>query len=380
VHLARLEVSDLRCHVHAAIDLPAGPTMVVGANGVGKTSLVEAVGYLATGASHRVASDGPLVRRGATSAVIDGLVTADVAGNPDQTRLVIEILPGRVNRARRNGSAVRPRDLIGVLRTVLFSPDDCTLVTGEPSARRRFLDDLTRQLLPRQAALLTEYERIVRQRTALLRAIAAGGAADAEEQLPVWDDALVTVGTEVTVQRHALTARLTGPVARWYGTLAGGEGPAIAYLSAVLKEESAAAGDPAAVATAMRGALRRLRQAERVRGACLTGPHRDDVTVTLGGLPARGHASQGEGWSIALALRLAALDLLRDADDSRGDPVLLLDDVFSALDGSRRARLADALTGVEQVLITTAAAEDVPASLRQATRTLTRHGDTAAVA
>jgi len=365
MHLTRLDVNDLRCHIALGVDLTPGPITLIGDNGVGKTSVIEAIGYLASGASHRVATDAPLIRTGCDRAVVEGHVSAAGAVN----RLAIEIMPGRSNRARLNGGPVRPRELIGRLRTVLFSPEDCALITGEPGGRRRFLDDLLRQHRPRQAAVQAEYERTVRQRSALLKQCAQGRGSHLAEELAIWDEALIQRGSDLTVQRWRCAADLGPLVDQAYAELADDTSVQLTYVSAALGEH-ADAGDHAEVASGLRNALNRLRAAEIARGSCLVGPHRDDLRVDLGGLPARGHASQGEVWSLSLALRLGARQLLAEIDDGRGEPVLLCDDVFSALDNRRRTRVSDILLTAEQVIVTGASADDVPAALRGSIRRL----------
>lgn len=366
MHLTRFEANDLRCHGRLTLDLTPGPTTLIGDNGVGKTSVIEAIGYLASGASHRVATDAPLIRIGCDRAIVEGHVWAAGAVN----RVAIEIVPGRVNRARLNGGPVRPRELLGRLRTVLFSPEDCGLVTGEPGGRRRFLDDLLRQHRPRQAGVQAEYERTVRQRSALLKQLAQGRSSHVAEELSVWDEALIQRGSELTVQRWRCVADLGPMVDRAYAEMADHGTVQLTYMSAACGEP-VAAGDHVQVAAALRAALARLRPAEIARGVCLVGPHRDDLRLDLGGLPARGHASQGEVWSLALALRLGARQLLAEMDDGRGEPVLLCDDVFSALDNRRRMRVSEILLTAEQVIVTGASADDVPPALRESIRTFT---------
>jgi len=364
MHLSRLGLNDFRSYAELDLALEAGVAVLLGPNGRGKTNLVEAVGYLATLDSHRVATDAALVRAGADRAVVRGRV--EQAGR--STVIEVEITPGRANRARVNGAPQpRPREVLGLLRTVLFAPEDLALVKGEPAARRRFLDDLLVARTPRLAGVRADYERVLRQRTTLLRSAAATRRGKVAGELPtldVWDEHLVVLGAELVAARLALLAELRDPVAAAYEVLAGQPGSAaLAYQSSLVAD-----GDPplvegadrASLATTMRERLAVVRAAELDRGVSLVGPHRDELVLSLGGLPARGYASHGESWSLALALRLASYDLL--AGDG-AEPVLLLDDVFAELDTGRRGRLAERVAGAEQVLVTAAVAEDVPVAL-----------------
>jgi DNA replication and repair protein RecF len=403
VYLARLAVTDFRSYAAADLKLEPGVSTMIGPNGQGKTNLVEAVAYVATLGSHRVATDAPLVRRGAQRAVLRAQVTS-----PGRDTLVeIEVNPGRANRARLNKVPVaRPRQVLGVLRTVLFAPEDLALVKGDPDQRRRFLDDLLAASAPRYAAVRSDYERVVRQRTALLKSLrgrrgdvgrpgTAAGAADsggqaagsAPRMLEVWDEHLATLGAELLAGRVKLTAALRPLVSRAYAAVSGdsadtavayrqslgtpalrrhavaqysGDAPADAGWAARVDEPPA---DRDVLAGTLRDALVKARAEELERGVCLVGPHRDDLELRIGDLPTRGYASQGESWSMALSLRLAAYELLRGTGD---DPVLLLDDVFAELDDGRRHRLAELVAAAEQVIVTAAVAADVPGVLRGA--------------
>jgi DNA replication and repair protein RecF len=432
VHLTRLALTDFRSYAGAELILEPGVSTLLGPNGEGKTNLVEAAAYVSTLGSHRVATDAPLVRTGAERAILRAAITSG-----DRDSLVeIEINPGRANRARLNRAPVsRPRQVLGVLRTVLFAPEDLAMVKGDPDQRRRFLDDLLVASVPRYAAVRADYERVLRQRTALLkslrghpgraaragarayaraggpreaghdgaaragpgqdgvgqdgpgqdgaaRARPAGGkgraalADPAARTLDVWDEHLATAGAELLAARIALTASLRPLVAQSYSAVAGGAsveagisyrqslrtlGPGPSGRAAAEPPEPAA--DAARLADGLREAMAMVRGEELERGVCLVGPHRDDLELRIGGLPARGYASHGESWSMALALRLAAFEALRDGGD---DPVLLLDDVFAELDLGRRERLAGLVAGAEQVLVTAAVPADVPAALHGA--------------
>ncbi|MCW3813823.1 DNA replication/repair protein RecF [Micromonospora sp. DR5-3] len=362
MYVRRLELVDFRSYERVGVDLEPGPNVLIGANGVGKTNLVEALGYVATLDSHRVATDAPLVRMGASSAVI----RCAVVHERRELLVELEIVPGKANRARLGRSpARRARDVLGALRLVLFAPEDLELVRGDPAERRRYLDDLLVTRQPRYAGVRADYERVVKQRNALLRtaylARKTGGSRGGDlSTLAVWDTHLAHHGAELLAARLELVAALAPHVAKAYDAVAAGRGAAgIAYRPSVELTEPTT--DRTALAEALRVALTENRSAEIERGTTLVGPHRDDLALTLGPLPAKGYASHGESWSYALALRLAGYDLLR-ADGI--EPVLVLDDVFAELDAGRRERLAELVGGASQLLVTCAVDEDVPAALR----------------
>lgn len=368
MHLSRLSLTDYRNYAAADVALEPGATTFLGANGQGKTNLLEAAAYLATFGSHRVATDAPLIRQGAVQAIVRGVVAS--AGR--DSLLELEINPGRANRVRVNRAPARPRDALGILRCVLFAPEDITMVKGDPDQRRRYLDDLLVSMRPRYAGVRADYERVLRQRTALLKSAKARGAVPAEA-LQVWDDHLVSAGATLTAGRLRLVAAIRPFLAASYSAVSGTERDSdLRYRMSAASSADGPAGspaqqeaadpdpDPEKLALALRDALAARRRAELERGVCLVGPHRDDLELRIGGLPARGYASHGESWSLALALRLAGYQLLRGEGE---DPVLMLDDVFAELDAGRRDRLAAVVASAEQVLVTAAVAEDVPASL-----------------
>ncbi|HJT02711.1 MAG TPA: DNA replication/repair protein RecF, partial [Pseudonocardiaceae bacterium] len=343
-------------------------SVLIGANGEGKTNLLEALGYLATLGSHRVATDAPLVRHRAARAIVRSAVVH--AGR--ELTVELEITPGRPNRARINRSPVpRLRDVLGVLRTVLFAPEDLALVRGDPAQRRRFLDDLLVLRAPRLGGVQADYDKVLRQRVALLKSAGAarrsgGGSADLRT-LDVWDGHLARHGAELLGARLDLVVELAPYVDTAYCAVAPESAAArLEYRSSLGAEvhsevHETGRADVEALEVAMLAELARVRSTELERGVCLVGPHRDDLELGLGQLPAKGYASHGESWSFALALRLASYQLLRS---SGAEPVLLLDDVFAELDTQRRARLAEVATTAEQVLITAAVPADVPAQLR----------------
>jgi DNA replication and repair protein RecF len=359
MYLAHLSLTDFRSYADVDLTLDPGVTALVGPNGQGKTNLIEAVGYLATLGSHRVAADAPLVRFGAARAVVRGSVVRD--NRP--TLIEVEITPSGRNRARVNKSSVtKPRDVLGLLRTVLFAPEDLELVKGDPSARRRFLDDLLVARTPRLAGVRADYDRVLKQRNALLKTAGLArrsGGADLRT-LDVWDSHLSTVGAALLAARLELVEQLRPLVDKAYAAVARGSVPiGLDYVTS-LGPQALAAPDRDVLAAILQEALSASRSDELDRGITLVGPHRDELALKLNELPARGYASHGESWSLALALRLASYDLLC-ADG--GEPVLILDDVFAELDVDRRERLAEIASRAEQVLITAAVAADVPAEL-----------------
>ncbi|MFE6842086.1 DNA replication/repair protein RecF [Streptomyces sp. NPDC057686] len=367
MHVSHLSLADFRSYARAEVPLDPGVTAFVGPNGQGKTNLVEAIGYLATLGSHRVSSDAPLVRMGADRAVIRAAVT-----HGERQQLVeLELNPGRANRARINRSSqVRPRDVLGIVRTVLFAPEDLALVKGDPGERRRFLDELVTARSPRMAAVRSDYERVLKQRNTLLKSAAMarrhGGRSMDLSTLDVWDQHLARTGAELLAQRLDLIATLLPLADKAYEQLAPGGGPlGLAYKSSAGGEPGEAvdggtARTREALYEVLLAALAEVRKQEIERGVTLVGPHRDDVLLRLGDLPAKGYASHGESWSYALALRLASYELLRSEG---AEPVLILDDVFAELDARRRERLAELVAPGEQVLVTAAVDDDVPGAL-----------------
>lgn len=367
--VAHLQLSDFRNYADAEVQLVAGPNLFVGSNGQGKTNLVEAIGYLSTLGSHRVSSDQALIRAGRDSAIIRARL------EHGERNVLVEVQLNRTgaNRAQVNRVATKPRELPRYAASVLFAPEDLALVRGDPGGRRRYLDQLLVQLAPRLAGVLADYDRVLKQRTTLLKSVRAARVAESQlATLEVWDERLADLGSQIVVERSALVDRIRPHVAEAYRRIAGDDHRAdLATRLSILGEAGdddeeageTAALDPAEVRAAFTAAIARVRRAELDRGLTLIGPHRDDLVLTLNGLPARGYASHGESWSFALALKLAAAAALR-ADSPLGDPVVILDDVFAELDESRRGRLADAIGDYEQVLITAAVLGDVPDALR----------------
>ncbi|MBV8790271.1 MAG: DNA replication/repair protein RecF [Mycobacterium sp.] len=360
MYVRHLGLRDFRSWALADLELQPGRTVFVGPNGFGKTNLVEALWYSTTLGSHRVGTDAPLVRSGASRAVVSTIVVNDGR----ECAIDLEIAAGRANKARLNRSPVRStREIVGVLHAVLFAPEDLALVRGDPAERRRYLDDLATQRRPTIAAVRADYEKVLRQRTALLKSASGHryrsdpGALDT---LDVWDSRLAEHGAQLMAARIDLVNELAPEVEKAYQLLAPGSRPAsVAYRPSLGADAVAGAGgsDREFLEAALLAALSERRAAELERGMCLVGPHRDDLELWLGDQPAKGFASHGESWSFAVALRLAAYELLR-ADGS--EPVLLLDDVFAELDAARRRALAAVAESAEQVLVTAAVVEDIP--------------------
>jgi DNA replication and repair protein RecF len=356
VHITRLALTDFRCYASADLSLAPGVSTFMGSNGQGKTNLLEAAAYVATLGSHRVASDAPLIRRGAPRAILRAAMTSQAR----DSLVEIEVNPGRANRVRLNRVPMpRPREVLGTLRCVLFAPEDLTMVKGDPDQRRRYLDDLLVATAPRYAGTRADYERVLRQRTALLKSARARGGGT-PSALDAWDDQLVRMGAELTAGRLELVTSIRPLVAKAYAAVSGEDGAVgMTYRQPFGGKDEPAAG-LAQLQEGLRQALSAARMAELDRGVCLVGPHRDELELRIGELPTRGYASHGESWSMALALRLAAYELLRSDGE---DPVLMLDDVFAELDTGRRERLATLVGDAEQVLVTAAVTADVPAGL-----------------
>jgi DNA replication and repair protein RecF len=380
VYVRHLQLGSFRNWEHVDLALRPGPTVFVGRNGEGKTNLVEAVGYLATMSSHRVSGDAPLVRHGAGQAV----VRAAVRRGERELLVEIEINPGRANRVRVNRAPLaRPRELLGLVKTVLFAPEDLALVRGDPTERRRFLDELLVSRTPRLAGVRSDYDRVLKQRNALLKTarLARGRAI---ETLDVWDGHLADLGGQLIAARLRLVADLAPHLAAAYASVAG-EGAAVAGLGYSSTVPAAGDGTPlsaetgvptaAELTTALQERIAERRGDELDRGMTLVGPHRDDLVIHLGPGPAKGFASHGESWSLALGLKLATFALLR-ADGE--EPILVLDDVFATLDAERRAALAAVARSAEQTLITAAVLDDVPVELRAA-RVLVGAGEVTAL-
>jgi len=372
VIVRHLNLTDYRNYAVVDVALEPGPNLFVGRNGQGKTNLVEAIGYLSSLGSHRVSSEQALIRHGADAAIIRARIVHDGR----ELLAEVQLNRGSANRAQVNRSQIKPRELPRYVSTVLFAPEDLLIVRGDPSARRRFIDQLLVQRIPRLAGVMADYDRSLKQRNSLLKSARARGLKSGPlATLDLWDDRLVQYGTEIIAERLQLLAMLGGPLRAAYEAVAGDDHrpvllPVLSIAGTDAEDESAAADptegvepgapvDLARIAERFRAALAQRRSSELERGLTLVGPHRDDVFFGLNGLPVKGYASHGESWSFALAAKLASAELLR-ADSSLGDPVLILDDVFAELDSRRRERLAAAVAEYDQVIITAAVFDDVP--------------------
>jgi DNA replication and repair protein RecF len=367
VIVEHLSLVDFRNYATAELALHRGPNVLVGRNGQGKTNLAEAVVFLATLGSHRVSSDAPMVRDGREYAIIRARLSHG------ERKVLTEVQVNRQgsNKARINGSPSKTNELPRYAHVVLFAPEDLQIVRGDPSSRRRFVDQLLIQRTPRLAAVLGDYDRVLKQRNALLKSARARGIrGEGLSTLDVWDDKLVALGSEIIVARQRLANDLQQPLADAYAAIAGADHrPQLEWALSIRggdpeEDEDAttaseAAVTPAAVAEQFRASLASKRSNELDRGLTLTGPHRDDLVLRVRSLPVKGYASHGESWSVALALRLASAELLR-SESPAGDPVLILDDVFAELDADRRQRLAALTAGYEQVVVTAAVEEDIP--------------------
>lgn len=379
MHVAHLTLHNFRSYADLDVELGPGATAFIGRNGQGKTNVVEAIDYLSRLSSHRVASDAPLVKAGTDQAVVRAAVVRDGR----TAVLEVELNPGRANRARINRSPLpRPREIIGLVRTVVFAPDDLTLVKGDPSDRRKLLDDLIVLRTPRMAGVRSDYDRVLKQRNTLLKTagLARGEAREtALSTLGVWDAHLAGVGAELLAHRLQLVDDLRPYLGKAYEAVARGASRDDAEIEYKPSFDLEGATEAADLSEALLAELERRRKDELDRGISLVGPHRDELLLTLGTgrqagdlrLPVKGYASHGESWSFALALRLASYDLLRADGD---DPILVLDDVFAELDGERRQQLAELVAGAEQVLVTAAVAADVPIAL-QGVRFLVADGE-----
>ena len=359
MHVISLTAVDFRSYSFVEINLEPGVTTFIGSNGQGKTNLVEAISYCSTLSSHRVSQDLPLVKADQPRAIVRTGVKYQ-----DRTNwLEVEIWPSKTNKAKLNGSdCKKTKDILGILQTITFSPEDLILVKGDPGQRRYFLDELLVQKSSSYAGIKTDYERVLKQRNALLKSAGPARRNNLDSvlaTLDIWNEQLINFGSQIILARHQSINELLPYVSKSYAELApSSKALNITYLPNV-SAENMILND---LVTAMKQKLQERQQDELDRGLTLVGPHRDDLEIMIGELPAKGYASHGESWSVALALRLASFDLLK-ATSPAGDPVLILDDVFAELDVARRNQLILRVKNVEQVLITAAVAEDVPKEL-----------------
>ena len=348
--VSHLSLREFRNHRATDLALTPGVTVFVGSNGQGKTNLVEALGYLSNLSSHRVSSDKALVKEGQPTAT----VRAIVRHNSRSVDLALALNAHGANKAKLNGQNVGVGELLGWLRVVLFTPEDLSIVRGEPAVRRKFLDEAVAQLIPRMHSVFSEFDRLLKQRNALLKS-ARGMNRDALIQnLESWNDTFVSLASDITFARVEVLALITPHIATAYNTIAPGHS-----VQVNLDGHGELPVTVEGLREHYREELTRRQRDEMDRGMTLVGPHRDDLSITLNGLPSRTHSSHGEAWSLALSLRLAVAQCYRDESTS-GDPVMILDDVFAELDASRRLTLQRIVSEYEQVLVTAAVREDIP--------------------
>jgi len=372
MYVQKVRLTNFRNYKTAEVELHSGVNLLHGSNGQGKTNLVEAINFFASLSSHRVAGHTPLIKQGEQSAII----SLELAHDERELLLEFELNSDSPNRARLNKSPTqKPKDILGYLNAVIFAPEDLDIVKRDPTNRRAFIDQLIIQFTPRMLGVYSDYERVLKQRNTLLKsARATGTKGDALSTLSAWDESLVKLGAEIISARVSIAAKLSpGLISNYQKIAKSNNEPRMFIKSSILGSlvfdgeeaddaEYLETPDREEIAELFRDKLQRMRQKELERGITLVGPHRDDLVLILGSLPAKGYASHGESWCYALALRLASLEILRQ-ESKLGDPILILDDVFAELDSDRRAKLAELVQGNEQVIITAAVIEDVPKSL-----------------
>lgn len=363
--LEQLEVTNFRNYNRANVAFEPGITVIVGKNGQGKTNLVEAIGYLSVFGSHRTFSDDPLIRAGHESAIVRGSFRHETR----QLLVEVQINQGSSNLVQIAGKKTRVSDAVGKAVTALFSPEDLVLVKGDPTHRRKFVDQLLRELRPRLSDVFSQYDRVLKQRNSLLKSFRqVRNKADLSATLDIWNRQLVDLGARIMYERAVLIAQLMPHLEKAYRKISDtGEAVSCEFLLSTQGTDQPVTATQVienreAIADVFEQKIQALEQQELERGITLVGPHRDDLLFSLQNLSVRAHASHGESWSYALSLKLAQAELLR-AESVAGDPILILDDVFAELDSGRRTRLAEAIESYEQVLITAAVAEDIPEQL-----------------
>jgi DNA replication and repair protein RecF len=361
MHVSGLSLLRFRSYDYVNIKLMPGINVFIGTNGQGKTNLVEALNYCASFSSHRVSSDQPLVKQGEINAAVQVVVEQESR----TITLDVEITPGKANKAKQNGSPLpKARELLGILLSVTFAPEDLMLVKGDPSERRKFMDDSITQLIPSYAGVRADFEKCLKQRNALLKSAYGKTNADVIHTLDVWDVQLAKTGAAVMYHRLKLVENMQGLVSDAYRNVSDDQHPLeISYVSNLEIPEGELS--IALIESTMLQALADKRNSELDRGVTLVGPHRDELQLMLRNLPVRGYASHGESWSCALALKLSLYELLKRSSRG-GDPVLILDDVFAELDEIRRRKLVDLVKNNEQTIVTAAVAQDVPVELEGA--------------
>jgi DNA replication and repair protein RecF len=368
--ISSLSLRDFRNYAELDVSFGLGNVVLVGANGQGKTNVVEAINFLATLGSHRTSVDQALIRQGRETAIIRAQLTHG------ERSVLLELALNRegANKAQFNGSAAKMRDFPRYISTVIFAPEDLLLVRGDPADRRKFMDHVIVQRVPRLQGVLSDYERVLKQRNTLLKNLRIGGKNMSDSVLDIWDEQLVALGTEIASARGRLTVDLGNPLTDAYTAIAGH-----AHSVSLAIRSSLEASSSEQFSRDFADALIQSRPHDIERGMTQIGPHRDDLELVLNGLPTKGYASHGETWSFVLALKLATARVLR-AESVLGDPILILDDVFAELDVARRDRLAEAVADFEQTFITAAVGADVPQGLGTQTFHVehgTIHGDDA---
>jgi DNA replication and repair protein RecF len=347
MRINKLALTNFRSYPSLELELQPGVTTFIGDNGSGKTNIAESLIYLAFLSSHRVANNVPLISLGAQQAIIRTEIERD-----DRTlNIDLEINASKANRARINGNPTRSqREILGACQIVYFSPEDLDLVRGEPGGRRDFLDRLLITRTPRMAGVIADYERVVKQRNALLKTRSSVSA------LLPWNEQLIKFGAQLTADRIALVEALNPWVAKNYANLNEVKPASISY-------KCSSEGVSNSFENNVEVLTKRLEEVayqEIERGVSLIGPHRDDLHLQIGDFPAKGYASHGESWSMAISLRIGSFNLLKSEGS---EPILILDDVFAELDTSRRKQLMSATQIAEQTIITTAVESDLPAEL-----------------
>ena len=370
MYVKRVRLTNFRNYKTAELELFPGVNLLYGSNGQGKTNLVEAINFFGSLSSHRVAGLTPLIKQGEETAII----SLELAHDERELLLEFELNSDSTNRARLNKSPVaKTKDILGYLNSVIFAPEDLDIVKRDPTNRRAFIDQLIIQFTPRMLGVYSDYERVLKQRNTLLKSVRATGTrGNALSTLSAWDESLVSLGSEIIAARVSIAQKLEpGLISNYQAIAKSNNEPKIFIKSSILgagenddteTPDYLKTTDREQIAGLFRETLERTRPKELERGITLVGPHRDDLVLILGSLPAKGYASHGESWSYALALRLASLEILK-AESRLGDPILILDDVFAELDSDRRAKLAELVLGNEQVIITAAVIEDVPEAL-----------------
>ena len=347
MRINKLALTNFRSYNSLELEFESGVNTFIGDNGSGKTNIAESLIYLAFLSSHRVSNNVPLISLGNQQAII----RTEVQREDRTLHIDLEINASKANRARINGNPTRSqREILGAIQIVYFSPEDLDLVRGEPGNRRDFLDRLLITRTPRLAGVLTDYERVVKQRNTLLKTRTSASA------LVPWNEQLINLGAEITAERIALIEALNPWVAKNYANLNEVKPASISYKCST-EGVSKNTEDNIAVLTTR---LEEVAYQEIERGVSLIGPHRDDLHLQLGDFPARGYASHGESWSMAISLRIGSFNLLKSEGSS---PILILDDVFAELDTSRRIQLMSATQLAEQTFITAAVENDLPAEL-----------------